>query len=381
MAVMLLNLYLGNLLSSMEQLERLPEAMPVPAMVSNLCGEQTIGLEISKKTLDGIRFSEYIKDPVYSMQLAGVVGEIQDENWKEYLDIAMTAVNCREAVFGLADEDIYLDNGVQADFLEGDEPYLLAEPLFLERKGLQVGDWVPLTIFYYVRGKEGLDAWDYLTTEEFRIAGTMEAEDFDVDRMYMDAALPWGWAEKNLQEKGIEWVADAMSFELRDASLLNEFKQEMKDLTMLEVNPAAEPGLAGIALIVRDENFISAATRLRKNISLLRRLFPAVLLVILCVGAAVSWLLVQSRKRDYALMRVAGAGSVRCFLQLLAEYFIVETSGAFAGLFGTLIWGMGKVGTAADTLGIFMASYLCGTALALGVLSRMTVMTALTGKE
>lgn len=381
MAVLLLNLYLGNLYSSTEQLEKLPEAMPVAAMVSNLCGSQTIGLEISRKTLDGIRSSQYVKDPVYSMQLAGVIGEIHDENWKEYLNIPITAVNCREAVFGLMEENIRLEEGVGTDFLKGEEPYLLAEPSFLQREGLQAGDEVPMTIFYYVKGQEGLNAWDYLTTERFRIVGTMEAENFSVDRMYMDAALPWGWAEKHLLDRGIEWVADSMSFELRDASLLNAFKQEMKDLKMLEVNPASEPKLNGIALIVRDENFISSATRLRENISLLKSLFPIVLLVVLCAGATVSWLLVQSRRRDYALMRAAGAGRAGCFFQLFTEYLTVEAAGAGAGLLASFLWGGGSFRTAAETFAIFIACYLCGTAAALWVMSRTGVMAVLTGKE
>lgn len=381
MAAVLLNLYLGNLYGSTEQLEKLPEAMPVSAMVSNLCGNQTIGLEISQKTLDGIRNSAYVKNPVYSMQLAGVIGEIRDENWKEYLDIPITAVNCREAVFGLMEENLYLEEGVSADFLKEDAPYLLADPRFLQREGLKVGDAVPLTIYYYVRGKEGLDAWDYLITESFRIVGTMETEKFSVDRMYMEAALPWGWAEERLEERGIDWVADAVSFELRDSSLLNEFKQEMKDLKLMEVNPASEATLAGISLIVRDENFISSATRLRENIALLEGMFPMVFLVIVCAGAVVSWLLVQSRRQDYALMRAMGVGRAGCLLQLFMEYVTVEAAGAAAGLFLSFIWSKGEWRTAAETFLLFMGGYLCGTAAALGAFGRTTVMEALTGKE
>lgn len=381
MAVVLLNIYFGNLASSEQQLAELSEIMPVTACVSNLNGSQSVGLEIKEKTIKGIQQSPYIEDLVLSMQLAGAEGEFPRDQWKQYLNLPIQAANSVKGVLGLEWENIRLAEDVPRDFLESSKPYILVSNEALERNGWKVGDMIHLTMYYYVSGKYGIIDWDFLSTEDFRIAGTMDITDFSSDVLPMDAVVPFAWAEDAFQENHLSYLADSAAFKLKNSEDLNAFKKEMKELQLLEIVTTADTDVAGIALMVRDGTYINSATRLRENIVLLKGFLPLMLLVVMGVGYITSYLLVQSRQGEYALMRAIGMSKAGCFIQRFLEHLAVEIVGGVLGVVISIILYPVRWQTLLETLTVFLLCYMCGTAAALWMQGRVTVIAALTQGE
>lgn len=97
-AVLFLNIYIGNLADCQQQFEKLPKTFTVTARVTNPNGSQDAGLEIPSDTVEKIRASEYIKDLSLTMQLAGGLGDLSAENGSDKAVIPMSAVNSSEAL-------------------------------------------------------------------------------------------------------------------------------------------------------------------------------------------------------------------------------------------------------------------------------------------
>ncbi|MDO4309049.1 MAG: hypothetical protein Q4C77_19790 [Eubacteriales bacterium] len=379
LAVAVLDVYTASLESSRKQLDALPEVIPVTGCITNISGSRTVGLEIKKETVSKLKECGYIKNQTFSMQLAGAAGSFPREEWKKYADIPVTAVNGIKALSGAEAGDITLMPGISLTFLGGMEPYCLMAEDFLEERGFHVGETVSMTLFYYTRSVYGQVEWDFLAEEPFRIVGTIDSQALDAfgESGYFEMVVPFGWAEKICTDKELSWVADSASFVLKNPEELNAFKEEMRDVPLIEVISTAEENLSGSSLVMRDGTYIDSAEKLRENIGLLRRFGPMLMLVVLLTGFVISWLTVQSRKREYALMRAVGMSSAACMAQFFIENAMMAMGG---GLLAALIAWVLHTETGsifAETLGIFVSCYLAGTAIALGLNARVPVMKAL----
>lgn len=78
--VILLNAYMGNIAGLDKQMEELPEVLPVKGTVCNLKGTLSSGLKIKERYVDGILESEYIDDPLLSIQLRMGNGKIEGDD-------------------------------------------------------------------------------------------------------------------------------------------------------------------------------------------------------------------------------------------------------------------------------------------------------------
>lgn len=378
---LLLCLYMGNLENSRQMLRDLPKALPVTASVSNLSGSMDAGLQISEERLDGILQSEYAEHPLVSVRLMAGFGEFDIRDWAENLTMYGGGINDVDAVEGLNETDISLMEGAGTDFLQSDRMECMIQKDILEEKGLKVGDTVTLTTYYYWYWDYGEPRSSPLDVGEYTIVGTMENVGSYLGVLPANILLPFQTVRESYARAEIPFYADSCKFTVNNPLELNAFKEQMGELQFLPVSATAEYSFDGNALTVRDDTFIRSAERTKESISLLEGFLPFVFLVVLFAGYLTSYLFTQNRRAEYALMRSVGVGRGKAYAVFLGEYLILSLGGSLAG--GLMARGVAaaEMRDCAVSMGIFLGCYLCGTAAALAMMGRLSIMEVLTRND
>lgn len=377
--VILLNLFIGTLESNKQQLKDTSKVLPIHAQISSLDGTQQTGLVIRENIVDGILQSKYITHPALSVVLVAYEGITPKDRAKAYKTIDTAGITNIEAIGGLSPKNVTLAPNTSLSFLHSNHPTCIVEESFLNQHHWQIGQTIKLSICYDYRDKDYNYIDQELKTEEFYIAGSVISKE---GGYVPQIIVPFGWAREAFQEKGIPFVANEASFDLKDPLKLNEFKKIMHDeLHMLEINPSSDFSFAGNALAVNDETFILAASRIQDNIRMLTGFLPLVLIIIGVIGYIASYLLIQNRKGQYATMRSLGMSSRMCFFTFLMENILVELTGATIGMIASIFLTKPKAMVLIVIFGIFLLCYLCGTIVALYQLGKVSVMKALAQKD
>ncbi len=386
LTVILLVIYAGNIESTRNQLLSLPEAMEVTGRISNLEGSQDTGLAIKEKTIDGIIASEEVTDRVFSVQLRAGFGEFTPEEWEGNLNYFAAGINDIAAVSGLKQEEIqFLDQEDERVF-GSHEASCVMDAAMMEENGLELGDEVTLTFFYYRYG-DGLSSGHEIFIDplvagkKYRIVGVMDIKEYLGSFVEPGILLPFENVRDIYHEAGIEFKADAASFRVRDPFRLNECKNDMHDIGLLPVARDAEYQYDGNALTIRDDIFINAAENLRETMAILMGMLPFIIVIIVFVGYLCSYLLIQGRKAEYATMRSVGTGWGYCFFLLLLEHVLLEILACAAVSLPLLLSGgvSGIVLLFADA--VFMLSFIAGSAGALWSFHSLSVMEVLSAGE
>lgn len=378
---LLLCLYMGNLENSRQMLRELPKALPVTASVSNLSGSMDAGLQISEERLDGILQSEYAEHPLVSVRLMAGFGEFDIRDWAENLTMYGGGINDVDAVEGLNETDISLMEGAGTDFLQSDRMECMIQKDILEEKGLKVGDTVTLTTYYYWYWDYGEPRSSPLDVGEYTIVGTMENVGSYLGVLPANILLPFQTVRESYARAEIPFYADSCKFTVKNPLELNAFKEQMGELQFLPVSATAEYSFDGNALTVRDDTFIRSAERTKESISLLEGFLPFVFLVVLFAGYLTSYLFTQNRRAEYALMRSVGVGRGKAYAVFLGEYLILSLGGSLAGGLMARGFAAAEMRDCAVSMGIFLGCYLCGTAAALAMMGRLSIMEVLTRND
>lgn len=381
LVVLLLHTYLSGIANNQEQLIRLPDLLPIHGFLSNADGSRQAGLFIREEVVDSLQESGYVKNLELTVRMEAALGA-RASGGSRKPDLYLQGVNSLEALGGLEETDVVWNTGEDRTLLQGTEAKCIVSEDLFEEKGWKLGEKITLEQYYYGREDERF-AWTQtvpLETAEYEIAGyaDLTGTDLDTYMVFPDIVLPLGTVREAFSRPGIPFFADSASFDVANALELNEFKQEMKDLSMRAVSPLSEDhSLNGVALSLNDAMFINTATHLRRVIDAVQAFFPFVLILIVCVGYLVTLLLLQSRKNEMALLRSLGLGRWRCFRIFFTEQLVLVVTGIVAGsVFSVLLQGNygGSSVLTGCLVGIF---YMLGNGLALWKLMQVSVMEAL----
>lgn len=378
--VLVLDSYAGNMDSTRSELIRLPESIPVFARISNLNGSMRECLAIREDRVMGVRESAYVKDPVFTVRLKFGFGAFTLEEYEENLSHYGRGMNAPAEAFGLGREQITFLEGVDESVLETPQKVCLMEEALMEERDLRLGDDVMLTIYYYRCALEGSEIFiEPLLTDTYRIVGSMRIGDYLGEWMPPEVILPLDCVREAYHSQGIDFFADSGSFMVKDPFQLNALKEQMYDeVKFLPVITRAQFRYDGNALTIMDEAFIRSAEALTENLALLKGMLPFVVAVITFIGYLCSYLSLQSRQEEYALMRSLGAGRGRSFFLLFGETALVAAIACVTGSLGAF----SLFGTAAGVLALsgvlFFLTFLLGTAAALCSLHRLSVVQVLT---
>lgn len=256
-----------------------------------------------------------MRDPVFTVRLKFGFGAFTVEEYKENLNHYGMGMNAPEGVSGMKREEVTFLSGVDGSVLETAQKVCILDASLMEGRGLHLGDDVMLTLFYYRYAIEGSEIFiEPLTTDTYKIVGSMQIGDYQGNWVPPEVIFPLDYMRETYHSQGIEFFADSGSFVVKDPFQLNALKAQMYDeVKFLSVITRAKNRTDGNALTIMDEAFIRSAETLSKNLALLRGMLPFLAVIVIFIGYLCSYLSLQSRREEYALMCSLGAGGGRSF--------------------------------------------------------------------
>ncbi|MFT3983065.1 MAG: ABC transporter permease [Lachnospiraceae bacterium] len=379
-------LYLGGLRANQAQKLSLPDAVPVYARISNLNGTLNTGLLIKESVVDALEHSPYVTDFRYTVELGAAVGPIIKDEVPDMEPGRMNfplclGLNHISSFPELDTNKISYGDGFDSNIFEGDEPLFILRERELEEMELSIGDRIPLTLFYvtYPNDNSAKD-FQWLDIQEVTIAGSFNDSLMEDSQRTVQVLFPVKWLQQIHQQANVMFFADSVSFRVATPLDLNGFKAQAKQLRFMSVISQAQPSQRGIALIINDETFIKSATHLLENIELMLLFMPLLIIIVGLVGFILSYLLLQNRKPEFAIMRSMGLSQGSCFLLLFLENAILQATGSMLGITVSTLFINLNAETAAVVL-LFFVVYMTGTSAALILLGRFSVMQVLTALD
>ncbi len=381
LVVLLLHTYLSNIANNQEQLFKLPELLPVHAYLTCPDGTGQAGLFIKEEVADTLLSSVHVKDLKLTTRLKAGFAEADKEEKEDTAELFLKGVNCL-AAGGITDDDVVWNAGEDSSFLQGNEAKCIVSAELFKENGWRLGEKITLRQYYYEREDERYIRvrLEPLETTEYEIAGYADLKGAGTQMFTdsLDVILPLQTVREIYNRKNILFFADSASFYVADALKLNEFKQEMKDLSLIGMSPFSEDhSRNGRALSVDDSTFIHTATHLRRVIDAVEAFFPFLLALIVCVGYLVTLLLLQSRRREMALLRSLGLSRRKCFGIFFTEQLILVLAGVVVGSVLSVLLQGNYGGSSALTGCLVGICYMLGNSLALWRLMKVSVMEAL----
>lgn len=374
--VMLFHLYLANINSNQRQLKDLAIIMPISARIVNLNGSQEVNLAIRDEMIQKLQTSQYIDREIYTVRSKGSIGEFESEDWQEHLKLWVLSSNTLEAVVDFNDQNITWKEGYDSGFLKGEEAKCIISQKLMEDHHWNLGDTIPLYQYYYYYGNRSEIFMDPLDTTSFEIIGYAQFPRTSYDAP--DILLPFQTERNIFKRNEIPFFADSASFYVSDPLKLNEFKKEMKSFMLLPVSKAAEFSHDGIALSERDTDFITAASKLRQVLDILMGFSVIILVIVIGIGYIASFLLLQGRKEELAIMRSLGLSNKTCFFIMMIEGFIISAFGIAVGSLAAFFSLSSEIWIIAIGAVLALGCYIAGTFAALLKFSKISVMDALT---
>lgn len=380
--VLLMNVFAQNLIHIQEQLDDLPKAVEIDAIVSNLCGNMSAVLNIPERYVDGVLSSPHVKNPVITARLKLGFGEFTIDEYEDYLNYYATGSNSIAGIPGLKEDELTFVDGQDINsFFSSEERVCVIDSRLLKEEQLSVGEEVTITTYRYRYGDYHFIYIEPLESSTYRIVGSMDMKEYIGESVKPRILFPLKTVRKLFDEQNIPFGADTCSFQVKDPFLLNEFKQEMHDLGFLPVYATAEFQYDGNALTVKDETFVHSAEQLMKNQKLMYSILPFLCFAVLCIGFVMAELLMKQRTAEYAMMRSLGQNHRESLYMLCLEYAMTAFGG---GIFGILI-GVTLLhsvpGIAVIATLVFLLCYIIGTIAALSSLKGMSIISVLSKND
>ena len=375
MLVLLLNLYFGSIRSYQTQLADLSENVPIFCQITNLNGTMGNELFISEQIVEALEQSAYVKDLSYMTVVMAGEGDFKEIEYSKYLNLYVVGANDVEAVGEMTADMFSLDEQSLDELLASDRMECIVNEEALIKRGWEIGDRITLKCYYYDPAKElqKIQLHSMGGTVEVTIAGTMKETEGKTNAIQTDIIIP-GKASRNLfAQFGLKFFADTVTFHVNNPLDLNGFKEEMQDIGLMEIVPEAGNSYTGYALVVRDADFIASATHLRHSTELMQSFLPVVCILVLLIGYVVSYLAGNSRREEFALMRLQGVKKLSAAFLFLTEQMILVLIGNVAGDV-LVLPASSSVSGILTVNGVLLTAYLIGAAAAYGRMSMGSVV-------
>ncbi|MBP5269869.1 MAG: hypothetical protein ILO42_02795 [Clostridia bacterium] len=165
-------------------------------------------------------------------------------------------------------------------------------------------------------------------------------------------------------------------FELADTLKIREAKKWLRDTGFSRVHDSERYRLYPI---LEDAEYCDSAEKIEKNVGYLKTIIPAVSVLCLLAGAALSWLSMHKRREEIAALRSIGESAREIFRIFFTEQALLSVAGTlvtvavFALATGLSAYYLFSPG--------FLAGYLIGSAFALKRMSRDDLVSVLCERE
>lgn len=165
-------------------------------------------------------------------------------------------------------------------------------------------------------------------------------------------------------------------FTLASPRQLDAFRDYLQGQGISQVNQLAENRTT---VVLQDSSFVETVSGLGRYVTFSRILLPVLCVMVVLLGFIISWLMINGRRMEFAIMRGLGAGRGRVFGSFFLEQAILALAGCLAGCLVLALTGAGLTGCLAA--GVLLVCYLAGCAVAVLTVGRTNLMQLLSEKE
>lgn len=379
MIVLFLLLYIENIKGNEAQLVKLGETIPVTARVCNIDGTQEVGLQIDFDKLQKVRETGLVTDEVITIQIYGDLAVNSQEEKPHFLEYSFVGSNTLSAFSAFSPQDVSYTKNYDESFLTRQEAVCIVRDELMKEQKLNTGD--DLEIIVYAPEYDEYGGYTFL----FQSLGIVKLKvigSYSTGKMVLSEDLPdiissIGFVANLYEGTDAKRYASSARFMLEDPLKLNEFKSTMQEAGFASVNMQESFSRVGAALTMNDETFIMSATQLTESLTLLKSFAPLIFIIVTIIGFISSYLLMQSRKNEFAIMRSLGTSRKKSFKIIFLESAILVFSGSLlAAIIAAFLVNI-KVLTMGFVLTTFLFFYMLGTVIALLLLNRFSVMAIL----
>ena len=133
-------------------------------------------------------------------------------------------------------------------------------------------------------------------------------------------------------------------------------------------------------VVLKDSAFLKLKENMERNITMGRVMSTMILILVILLGFIISWMMIFTRRREFALMRGFGAKKGRVFSSFFLEQAILNFMGCLLGCV-SLLWLY--TGGTIQLLAVlaFMICYLIGAAVSILFVGKIDLMELLTVRE
>lgn len=169
-----------------------------------------------------------------------------------------------------------------------------------------------------------------------------------------------------------EMIFTAGRFRLNSAHQLTAFKDFLEQNRYSQVNA---PSFDRSTVLIHDAAFLDTLSTLTRHLAFIQTVYPVLMVFTILIGFLISWLMINGRRMDFALMKGLGAQRSKVFM-------IFFTEQAYAALLGILpVLILSFFISKPVVIMLFAMSYLAGTALSIHLVSKENLMVLLSQKE
>ncbi|MBE7017147.1 MAG: FtsX-like permease family protein [Ruminococcaceae bacterium] len=165
-------------------------------------------------------------------------------------------------------------------------------------------------------------------------------------------------------------------FSLSSASRLESMRDFLTDSGFSQVG---KTGSDRTTVLLYDRSFVETVSGLNRYISFSQLLFPALFVLVALLGFIISWLMVSSRRMEFAILRGLGASKSRVFFSFFLEQALLCLTGSVLG--SVLLLFAASPVTWLPSVAIFILCYFLGAALSVAVVGRTHLMSLLSERE
>jgi len=274
-------LYIQNIVSNEEQLNRLGETMPVSAKISNSNGSREMGLVIGFDMLHKAMDTGMITNEVITTQAFAKMSNASEEERAYNPSINYIGTNSFSAFNAFSSKDASYIDSYDESFLKSDEAVCIIRNTFMKEREVNPGDDLEIEVYImkYTDTAGTSFTFDRAGIIKLRVIGSYTTSNNYASDELPDILVPIAFAEHAYEEMGAEGYANSARFTLKDPLRINEFKSAMKEIGFRSAKYTGNISRTGKTLIAYDQTFIQTATHIKESLVLLQRLAPLIVLI------------------------------------------------------------------------------------------------------
>jgi len=307
--------------------------------------------------------------------------------------------------------EFYYSDDISISFLKGYDQTVLSVPEndanvfsciiptdLMEEHQISLGDIIRLSLEHMIRNP--IDNEKIFAYYDLRVVGSYEKQGTENTiyaplSLFFNTGLIWGEGQPAVDGKSnvinkpdflsakqkdslLSNVFHSANFQLKDSHNLIKFKDFLTEYGYSQVR---EAGKVREFIILRDASFNNAVASIKQQNHYINILYPFLYALVGIISVTMAYLLITSRKFEFATMRGLGVPRTRTFFSFFSEQFFLCLAGTFVGAtIWHLFWGVPSLAHLVLSIG-FLICYFVGSAISIVIMNHADVLKILLDRE